>query len=148
MSPNSMGLRRLITEFLWPPFSSIIRPWLPYSIKVLIKTNETSPKSIALRYLIKNISIFEILISFDMSHGNYDNTRLAINSYLAGHFNFQKFGLISLIYPPLLSGNKPVTLSIVSDTGARMILIEVNNATYSASVVTHKRVQRHWGGQR
>ncbi|GBP85913.1 hypothetical protein EVAR_83526_1 [Eumeta japonica] len=27
-----MGLRRLITEFLWPPSSSIIRPWLPYSI--------------------------------------------------------------------------------------------------------------------
>ncbi|GBP97561.1 hypothetical protein EVAR_63831_1 [Eumeta japonica] len=24
-SPNSMGLRRLITEFLWPPSSSIIR---------------------------------------------------------------------------------------------------------------------------
>ncbi|GBP45900.1 hypothetical protein EVAR_31807_1 [Eumeta japonica] len=23
-----MGLRRLITEFLWPPSSSIIRPWL------------------------------------------------------------------------------------------------------------------------
>ncbi|GBP86002.1 hypothetical protein EVAR_57478_1 [Eumeta japonica] len=25
-SPNSMGMRRLITEFLWPPSSSIIRP--------------------------------------------------------------------------------------------------------------------------
>ncbi|GBP39374.1 hypothetical protein EVAR_95825_1 [Eumeta japonica] len=30
-----MGLRRLITEFLWPPSSSIIRLWLPYSTKVL-----------------------------------------------------------------------------------------------------------------
>ncbi|GBP60529.1 Sodium-dependent dopamine transporter [Eumeta japonica] len=38
-SPNSMGLRRLITEFLWPPSSSINRPWLPYSIKVLVKKN-------------------------------------------------------------------------------------------------------------
>ncbi|GBP88571.1 hypothetical protein EVAR_68601_1 [Eumeta japonica] len=38
-SPNSMGLRRLITEFLWPPFNSNIRPWIPYSIKVLVKTN-------------------------------------------------------------------------------------------------------------
>ncbi|GBP85979.1 hypothetical protein EVAR_57455_1 [Eumeta japonica] len=51
-SPNSMGLRRLITEFLWPPSSSIIRPWLPYSIKVLVKTNQTSPNSMGLRRLI------------------------------------------------------------------------------------------------
>ncbi|GBP97718.1 hypothetical protein EVAR_94027_1 [Eumeta japonica] len=50
-SPNSMGLRRLITEFLWPPSSSIIRP-LPYSIKVLVKTNQTSPNSMGLRRLI------------------------------------------------------------------------------------------------
>ncbi|GBP10339.1 hypothetical protein EVAR_75726_1 [Eumeta japonica] len=34
-SPNSMELRRLITEFLWPPSSSIIRLWLPHSTKVL-----------------------------------------------------------------------------------------------------------------
>ncbi|GBP80277.1 hypothetical protein EVAR_90696_1 [Eumeta japonica] len=47
-----MGLRRLITEFLWPPSSSIIRPWLPYSIKVLVKTNQTSPNSMGLRRLI------------------------------------------------------------------------------------------------
>ncbi|GBP96971.1 hypothetical protein EVAR_89911_1 [Eumeta japonica] len=46
-SPNSMGLRRLITEFLWPPSSSIIRRWLPYSIKVLVKRNQTSPNSMA-----------------------------------------------------------------------------------------------------
>ncbi|GBP20174.1 hypothetical protein EVAR_5605_1 [Eumeta japonica] len=45
MSPNSMGLRCLITEFLWLLFSSIIRPWLPYSIKVLVKMNQTSPNS-------------------------------------------------------------------------------------------------------
>ncbi|GBP82277.1 hypothetical protein EVAR_86631_1 [Eumeta japonica] len=51
-SPNSIGLRRLITEFLWPPSSSIIRPWLPYSIKVLVKTNQTSPNSMGLRRLI------------------------------------------------------------------------------------------------
>ncbi|GBP86003.1 hypothetical protein EVAR_57479_1 [Eumeta japonica] len=51
-SPNSMGLRRLITEFLWPPSSSIIRPWLPYSIKVLVKRNQTSPNSMGLRRLI------------------------------------------------------------------------------------------------
>ncbi|GBP79606.1 hypothetical protein EVAR_98746_1 [Eumeta japonica] len=47
-----MGLRRLITEFLWPPSSSINRPWLPYSIKVLVKTNQTSPNSMGLRRLI------------------------------------------------------------------------------------------------
>ncbi|GBP80162.1 hypothetical protein EVAR_97356_1 [Eumeta japonica] len=47
-----MGLRRLITEFLWPPSSSIIRPWLPYSIKVLVKKNQTSPNSMGLRRLI------------------------------------------------------------------------------------------------
>ncbi|GBP30414.1 hypothetical protein EVAR_18213_1 [Eumeta japonica] len=51
-SPNSMGLRRLITEFLWPPSSSIIRLWLPYSTKVLVKTNQTSPNSMGLRRLI------------------------------------------------------------------------------------------------
>ncbi|GBP55465.1 Transmembrane protein 242 [Eumeta japonica] len=39
-----MGLRRLITEFLWPPSSSIIRPWLPYSIKVLVKRRSNEPK--------------------------------------------------------------------------------------------------------
>ncbi|GBP38587.1 hypothetical protein EVAR_96189_1 [Eumeta japonica] len=43
---------RLITEFLWPPSSSIIRLWLPYSIKVLGKTNQTSPNSMGLRRLI------------------------------------------------------------------------------------------------
>ncbi|GBP80428.1 hypothetical protein EVAR_59103_1 [Eumeta japonica] len=43
-SPNSMGLRRLITEFLWPPSSSIIRPWLPYSIKVLCQDESNEPK--------------------------------------------------------------------------------------------------------
>ncbi|GBP46762.1 hypothetical protein EVAR_87016_1 [Eumeta japonica] len=47
-----MGLRRLITEFLWPPSSSIIRSWLPYSIKVFVKTNQTSPNSMGLRRLI------------------------------------------------------------------------------------------------
>ncbi|GBP87464.1 hypothetical protein EVAR_64461_1 [Eumeta japonica] len=47
-----MGLRRLITEFLWPPSSSIIRLWLPYSTKVLVKTNQTSPNSMGLRRLI------------------------------------------------------------------------------------------------
>ncbi|GBP35969.1 Synaptotagmin-14 [Eumeta japonica] len=51
-SPNSMGLRRLITEFLWPPSSSIIRLWLPHSTKVLGKTNQTSPNSMGLRRLI------------------------------------------------------------------------------------------------
>ncbi|GBP45732.1 Tudor domain-containing protein 7A [Eumeta japonica] len=51
-SPNSMGLRCLITEFLWPPSSSIIRLWLPYSTKVLVKTNQTSPNSMGLRRLI------------------------------------------------------------------------------------------------
>ncbi|GBP08591.1 hypothetical protein EVAR_7205_1 [Eumeta japonica] len=54
-SPNSMGLRRLITEFLWPPSSSIIRPWLSYSIKVLVKTNQTSPNSMGLRRLITEL---------------------------------------------------------------------------------------------
>ncbi|KAL0871787.1 hypothetical protein ABMA27_004279 [Loxostege sticticalis] len=43
-----MGLQHFITEFQWPPFSCIIRPWLPYSIKLLIKTNQTSPNSIGL----------------------------------------------------------------------------------------------------
>ncbi|GBP87382.1 hypothetical protein EVAR_34769_1 [Eumeta japonica] len=47
-----MGLRRLITEFLWPPSSSIIRLWLPHSTKVLGKTNQTSPNSMELRRLI------------------------------------------------------------------------------------------------
>ncbi|GBP20543.1 Mitogen-activated protein kinase-binding protein 1 [Eumeta japonica] len=51
-SPNSMGLRRLITEFLWPPSSSIIRLWLPHSTKVLGKTNQMSPNSMGLRRLI------------------------------------------------------------------------------------------------
>ncbi|GBP14612.1 CCR4-NOT transcription complex subunit 6 [Eumeta japonica] len=50
--PNSMGLRRLITEFLRPPSSSIIRLWLPHSTKVLSKTNQTSPNSMGLRRLI------------------------------------------------------------------------------------------------
>ncbi|GBP06716.1 hypothetical protein EVAR_91951_1 [Eumeta japonica] len=35
-----------------PPSSSIIRRWLPYSIKVLVKTNQTSPNSMGLRRLI------------------------------------------------------------------------------------------------
>ncbi|GBP39375.1 hypothetical protein EVAR_95826_1 [Eumeta japonica] len=47
-----MGLRRLITEFPWPPSSSIVRLWLPYSTKVLVKTNQTSPNSMGLRRLI------------------------------------------------------------------------------------------------
>ncbi|GBP62107.1 hypothetical protein EVAR_53885_1 [Eumeta japonica] len=47
-----MGLRRLITEFPWPPSSSIIRLWLPHSTKVLGKTNQTSPNSMGLRRLI------------------------------------------------------------------------------------------------
>ncbi|GBP54764.1 hypothetical protein EVAR_90048_1 [Eumeta japonica] len=47
-----MGLRCLITVFLWPPSSSIIRLWLPYSTKVLVKTNQTSPNSMGLRRLI------------------------------------------------------------------------------------------------
>ncbi|GBP85968.1 hypothetical protein EVAR_57444_1 [Eumeta japonica] len=88
--PKLDGCGRLITEFLWPPSSSIIRPWLPYSIvrqeesnepkldgvasfnygvpmatfqlhhqtlipysiKVLVKTNQTSPNSMGLRRLI------------------------------------------------------------------------------------------------
>ncbi|GBP56614.1 hypothetical protein EVAR_33245_1 [Eumeta japonica] len=33
-------------------FSSIITPWLPYSIKVLVKSNQTSPNSMGLRRLI------------------------------------------------------------------------------------------------
>ncbi|GBP47690.1 hypothetical protein EVAR_28093_1 [Eumeta japonica] len=66
-NPNSMGLRRLITEFLWPPSSSIIRPWLPYSIKVLVKTNQTSPNSMGLRRLITEFlwppsSIYQTLV--------------------------------------------------------------------------------------
>ncbi|GBP58814.1 hypothetical protein EVAR_84009_1 [Eumeta japonica] len=36
-----MGLRRLITEFLWPPSSSIIRLWLPYSTKVLAPSSDS-----------------------------------------------------------------------------------------------------------
>ncbi|GBP87483.1 hypothetical protein EVAR_63203_1 [Eumeta japonica] len=44
--------RCLITEFLWPPSSSIIRLWLPHSTKVLGKTNQTSPNSMGLRRLI------------------------------------------------------------------------------------------------
>ncbi|GBP19360.1 hypothetical protein EVAR_12401_1 [Eumeta japonica] len=39
---NEPKLDGLITEFLWPPSSSIIRLWLPYSTKVLVKTNQTS----------------------------------------------------------------------------------------------------------
>ncbi|GBP80427.1 hypothetical protein EVAR_59102_1 [Eumeta japonica] len=42
---------RLITEFLWPPSSSI-KTWLPYSIKVLVKKNQTSPNSMGLCRLI------------------------------------------------------------------------------------------------
>ncbi|GBP94977.1 hypothetical protein EVAR_99851_1 [Eumeta japonica] len=95
---SSRGIKRAQTrwgwvvnyEFLWPPSSSIIRPWLPYSIskyssrrikraqtrwgcrliteflatfqpiirpcyhsiKVLVKTNQTSPNSMGLRRLI------------------------------------------------------------------------------------------------
>ncbi|GBP88100.1 hypothetical protein EVAR_10561_1 [Eumeta japonica] len=38
------GLRRLITEFLWPPSSSIIRPWLPYSISRTRQDESNEPK--------------------------------------------------------------------------------------------------------
>ncbi|GBP86031.1 hypothetical protein EVAR_57507_1 [Eumeta japonica] len=34
------------------PSSSIIRPWLPYGIKLLVKTDQTSPNSMGLRRLI------------------------------------------------------------------------------------------------
>ncbi|GBP95270.1 hypothetical protein EVAR_70746_1 [Eumeta japonica] len=47
-----MGLRRLITEFLWPPSSSIIRPWLPYSISIYYQEELKSPNSMGLRRLI------------------------------------------------------------------------------------------------
>ncbi|GBP75821.1 hypothetical protein EVAR_15070_1 [Eumeta japonica] len=35
-------------EFLWPPSSSITRPWIPSEDKVLVKTNQTSPNSMGL----------------------------------------------------------------------------------------------------
>ncbi|GBP97562.1 hypothetical protein EVAR_63832_1 [Eumeta japonica] len=46
-----MGLRRLITEFLWPP-SAPSSDADYHSIKVLVKTNQTSPNSMGLRRLI------------------------------------------------------------------------------------------------
>ncbi|GBP61094.1 hypothetical protein EVAR_89760_1 [Eumeta japonica] len=55
-----MGLRRLVTEFLWPYCGSIIRPWLPYNIKVLVKTIATKmndfvkKRSIKIKVLIYN----------------------------------------------------------------------------------------------
>ncbi|GBP43572.1 hypothetical protein EVAR_87489_1 [Eumeta japonica] len=54
---RKLGLRRRTRsagnlQFLWPPSSSIIRLWLPYSTKVLVKTNQTSPNSMELRRLI------------------------------------------------------------------------------------------------
>ncbi|GBP95272.1 GPI inositol-deacylase [Eumeta japonica] len=50
-----------VTEFLWPPSSSIIRLWLPCSTKVLVKTNQTSPNSMGLRRLI-----MELLATFQL----------------------------------------------------------------------------------
>ncbi|GBP87463.1 hypothetical protein EVAR_64460_1 [Eumeta japonica] len=60
-----MGLRRLITEFLWPfqlhhqtlvgvPYShlQLNRLWLPYSTKSTRQDNQTSPNSVGLRRLI------------------------------------------------------------------------------------------------
>ncbi|GBP64834.1 hypothetical protein EVAR_89913_1 [Eumeta japonica] len=43
--------RRLITEFLWPPPAPSSDPGY-HSIKVLVKTNQTSPNSMGLRRLI------------------------------------------------------------------------------------------------
>ncbi|GBP47757.1 hypothetical protein EVAR_24007_1 [Eumeta japonica] len=51
-SPNSMGLYRSVTVFLWPPSSSVIRPWIPSRDKVLVKMNHTSPNSMGLRHFI------------------------------------------------------------------------------------------------
>ncbi|GBP71303.1 hypothetical protein EVAR_57687_1 [Eumeta japonica] len=59
-----MGLRCLITEFLWPPSSFIIRLWLPYSTKVLVKTNQTSPNSMGLRRLITGVP----MATFQLHH--------------------------------------------------------------------------------
>ncbi|GBP07367.1 hypothetical protein EVAR_71487_1, partial [Eumeta japonica] len=50
--PKLDGVASFNYGVLWPPSSSIIRPWLPYSIKVLVKTNQTSPNSMGLRRLI------------------------------------------------------------------------------------------------
>ncbi|GBP23244.1 hypothetical protein EVAR_82409_1 [Eumeta japonica] len=47
-----MRLRRFIAEILWPPSSFIIKPWLPFKTRVLVKTNQTSLSSIGLRRLI------------------------------------------------------------------------------------------------
>ncbi|GBP85967.1 hypothetical protein EVAR_57443_1 [Eumeta japonica] len=49
--PKLDGVASFNYEFLWPPSSSIIRPWLPYSIKVLVKRNK-QPKLDGLRRLI------------------------------------------------------------------------------------------------
>ncbi|GBP93153.1 hypothetical protein EVAR_44532_1 [Eumeta japonica] len=50
--PKLDGVALFNYGFLWPPSSSIIRLWLPYSTKVLVKTDQTSPNSIGLRRLI------------------------------------------------------------------------------------------------
>ncbi|GBP86512.1 hypothetical protein EVAR_69181_1 [Eumeta japonica] len=46
-SPNSMGLRRLITEFLWPPSSSIIRPCYHQNIHRQDESNEPKLDGVA-----------------------------------------------------------------------------------------------------
>ncbi|GBP44855.1 hypothetical protein EVAR_75724_1 [Eumeta japonica] len=63
-----MGLRCLITEFLWLPSSSIIRLWLPYSTKVLVKTNQTSPNSMELRRLITEFPPSSSIIRLWLPH--------------------------------------------------------------------------------
>lgn len=45
MSPNSMWMCCLPTQFLWLPANLIIRPWLPSSNKPLVKTNQMSQNS-------------------------------------------------------------------------------------------------------
>ncbi|GBP95249.1 hypothetical protein EVAR_67199_1 [Eumeta japonica] len=75
-----MGLRRLITEFLWPPSSSIIRPWLPYSIKVLVKTNQTSPNSMGLRRLITEFP----MATFQLHHQTLITIEYQTVPYAAG----------------------------------------------------------------
>ncbi|GBP04161.1 hypothetical protein EVAR_74877_1 [Eumeta japonica] len=39
-------------EFIWPPSSSITRPWIPFQGKELVKTNETTTNSMRLRRFI------------------------------------------------------------------------------------------------
>ena len=47
--------RLLITEFLWPITSSIIRPWWPFSTKLRVKMNHRNSNSMGLCYLITEL---------------------------------------------------------------------------------------------